>query len=57
MAQHPKIETIGSIGSIIFAILEVQVHAKRLCAKGAASKETEEGSECPKTKGFQKSAL
>ena len=25
MAQYPKIESIGSIGSIVFAILEVQV--------------------------------
>ena len=25
MAQYPKIETIGSIGSIVLAILEVQV--------------------------------
>ena len=25
MAQYPKIESIGSIGSIILAILEVQV--------------------------------
>ena len=28
MAQHPKMECIGSIGSIIFAILEVQVNGK-----------------------------
>ena len=26
MAQYPKIESIGSIGSIILAILEVQVN-------------------------------
>ena len=25
-AQYPKIESIGSMGSIILAILEVQVH-------------------------------
>ena len=28
-AQHSNIESIGSIGSIILAILEVQVHAHR----------------------------
>ena len=28
MAQYPKIESIGSIGSIILAILEVQVDPK-----------------------------
>ena len=27
-AQHPRIETIGSIGSIVLAILEVQVNPK-----------------------------
>ena len=35
MAQYPKIETIGSIGSITFAILEVQVdpqHPKTGCS-------------------------
>ena len=29
MAQYLKIETIGSIGSIILAILEVQVDSKK----------------------------
>ena len=29
MAQYPKIESIGSIRSIIFAILEVQVEPRK----------------------------
>ena len=29
MAQYPKIESIGSTGSFILAILEVQVHRLR----------------------------
>ena len=38
MGQYPKIESTGSIGSIILAILEVQVGAKDLGYSGDVGK-------------------
>ena len=37
MAQYPKIDSIGSIGSMILAILEVQVHLTSLAPKAPCS--------------------
>ena len=37
MALDPKIESIGSIGSILLAILEVQVGSEKKITKGTTS--------------------